>query len=74
MIELPIKKAIVVTGQGTDDILLTLDTESPYPNMGYDCLMKISTQKGYGVEYCEKVFGIKPKKKLTHNNENIRYR
>ncbi len=54
MISLPIKKATVVIGSGTDDLFLIIDAESPYPLLGYDCSMKISTQKGYGAEYCKK--------------------
>ena len=58
--ELIIKKAVVLTGQGTDLILLTPDLESPYPGLNYDCVLKIDTQKNHGVEYCTKHFGIIP--------------
>jgi hypothetical protein len=58
-LNLKVKRAVVVTSQGTDTIILTLDGPTAYPIMQYDTIIKISTQKGYGEEYCIKILGIK---------------
>jgi hypothetical protein len=59
-IQLKIKKIDVLLTSGTDIINIFLDAESSFPIMQYDTVMKIECQKGYGEEYCKKIFGIIP--------------
>lgn len=62
-LEFKIKEAIVLTGNGTDIIMLTLDKNhhsSAFPNMGYQTIIKIECQAKYGKQYCKKEIGIEP--------------
>ena len=57
-ITLQIEKAQVLTGKGTDQIILKLDPKfhpTPYPSLNYPCCLKIETQAKHGAEYCRKL-------------------
>lgn len=60
-VKLNIIKATVLSGQGTDKLILELDLPSTIPCFPTDpCTMKLDLTKGYGVEYCKEHFGIEP--------------
>lgn len=57
-ITLQIEKAQVLTGKGTDQIILKLDPKyhsTPYPGLNYSCSVKIETQARYGDAYCRRL-------------------
>lgn len=59
-IMLRVIKATVLLTNGTDKICLTLNTPTPFPEMGYPATATIDTRCGYGEEWCKTVLGIEP--------------
>jgi len=59
-IKLKIKRAVVLRGPSSDEIRLIIDGDSPFPDCGYDGIVRVEAQKGIGVEYCNRVFGVDP--------------
>ncbi len=60
-ITLKVKRVIVMTNlPGTDKVSLTLESLTPFPELGYDGHADIEVRAGYGVEWCRKVFAVEP--------------
>jgi hypothetical protein len=59
-LNLKIKNVDLLLTSGTDLINITLDEPTSFPIMGYETIMKIECQKGYGEEYCLNVLGVEP--------------
>ncbi len=61
-IELEVISATVLKTTGTDLLIIKFDKSSTYPSWLPDesPILKIELQKGYGIEYCQKEFGIDP--------------
>jgi len=59
-ITLKVLRAIVMTGNGTDLIQLTLDAPTAFEAMGYKPLMKMEASQGAGVQWVRDNFGIEP--------------
>jgi hypothetical protein len=62
---LKVLKAAVITGRGTDKIQLTLDHETPFPQvltsgLDYGCHANLEAQAGYGTDWVRKVLGMEP--------------
>jgi hypothetical protein len=56
---IPYREVTIIQGFGTDKILIKMTIESPYPVDVQDYgVCEISTKRGYGPEYCEKVLQI----------------
>ena len=55
-----VKAVKLLITHGTDLIQITLDEKSSFPMMGYETVMKVECQKGFGLEYCKDVLGIEP--------------
>ena len=54
--ELKVKRVTLVKDPlGTDKLICTLDTPTPYPNLGHPGISTIEIAHGYGQEWCEKV-------------------
>lgn len=70
-LELEIISATVLITSSTDLLVLKYKGRSTYPNWLPDELpsIKIELQKGYGVEYCQKEFGITPN--VLNTNQSI---
>ncbi len=59
-INFKVKKIIVITGGGTDEIHIYPDLKTTFPEMRYSPIMKMEARQGYGIEYCVKNFDINP--------------
>jgi hypothetical protein len=59
-VRLRVKRCSVLIRQGTDHISMVLDAPTPYPNMGYDAVLNIEAQKGYGIEWVRKNCHLEP--------------
>lgn len=62
-IEVSVTEVTLVTGSGTDKIYIKFRGPSPYPDWMPEekPFLKLEVSKGYGLEYCEKFFGIEPR-------------
>jgi hypothetical protein len=60
-LNLKVKEICVLLTHGTDKIDIQLDMPTTFPEMKYPIHATIEARANYGVEYCEKVFKIKPK-------------
>jgi hypothetical protein len=59
---LKIKEIFIIPTMGTDKINIELeDAPSAFPEMKYPVTMVIEARKGYGTDWCEKMFGITPR-------------
>ena len=59
-ITLKILKAVVMVGNGTDQIQLTLDAPATFKVMDYKPTMKMEASPGAGVQWVRDNFGIEP--------------
>lgn len=66
-LKLDIKKITVLLTESTDIITIELNSESSFPEMQYEPIIKMEARKNYGEEYCKKVFGIVPNVKNVRN-------
>ena len=58
---LSIKRAVLLRGNGPDELNITPNLPSPFPgNEWYDGGFKFFIQKGHGLEYCINTLGIEP--------------
>lgn len=57
---LKVKRATVITSDGTDKVQLSLEAPSPFPEMRYAPYAVVEARQGYGVEWCKTVLGINP--------------
>lgn len=55
-----IKNVTVLVDRGCDRITITLDNKEAFPNLCYDTVLHIETQKGVRVEWCKLYMGINP--------------
>jgi hypothetical protein len=55
-----IKNVTVLIDRGCDRITITLDNKDAFPNLCYDTVLHIETQKGVGVQWCKLYMGINP--------------
>lgn len=63
-ITLKVTAALVLTGfGGPDRVSLSIEASNPFPKAGYSedpVTMEMTTEKGFGAEWCETNFGIVP--------------
>ena len=60
-IPFPIKKVTVLLTYGTDQITLTLDGPTPFPEMKYELQARIEARQGYGAQWVRENLGVEPK-------------
>ncbi len=51
---------VMLTNNSTDTVYLIPEAESPFPIMGYPANIKMEAERGFGVEWVRRTFGIEP--------------